>query len=137
MDESTPLHPVSLCTKTKVETEHSVNDCMTTRSAGTALRFATVYGSSPRMRFDPPVHEFTRELLLQRRLQVYGENLWQPYVHVADVARAVQRGLGAPHRLVRGEVFNVGDTRENYTERQLVEHIRHFVPRCEIEYQRP
>ena len=47
----------------------------------TCLRFATVYGTSPRMRFDLTVNEFTRDVALGRDLVVFGEQFWRPYVH--------------------------------------------------------
>jgi nucleoside-diphosphate-sugar epimerase len=88
--------------------------------ASTCLRFATVYGTSPRMRFDLTVNEFTRELALERELVVFGEQFWRPYVHVRDAARAVVQVLEAPAERVAGEVFNVGDTRENYRKLDIV-----------------
>ena len=52
----------------------------------TCLRFATVYGVAPRMRFDLTVNEFTRDLWADRELEVFGEQFWRPYVHVRDAA---------------------------------------------------
>ena len=64
--------------------------------AATCLRFATVYGVAPRMRFDLTVNEFTRDLWAGRRLEVFGEQFWRPYVHVRDAARGVRaRARGA------------------------------------------
>ena len=79
--------------------------------AVTCLRFATVYGVAPRMRFDLTVNEFTRDLWAGRKLEVFGEQFWRPYVHVRDAARAVALVLDAPRRTVAGEVFNVGHSR--------------------------
>ena len=92
--------------------------------AATCLRFATVYGVAPRMRFDLTVNEFTRDLWADRRLEVFGEQFWRPYVHVRDAARGVRAVLDAPVEPVAGEVFNVGDTGENYRKLDLVELIR-------------
>ena len=81
------------------------------RSPRTCLRFATVYGVAPRMRFDLTVNEFTRDLWAGRRLEVFGEQFWRPYVHVRDAARGVRAvARGARRALVAGEVFNVGDS---------------------------
>ena len=60
------------------------------------LRFATVYGVAPRMRFDLTVNEFTRDLWAGPPLEVFGEQFWRPYVHVRDAARAVRLVLEAP-----------------------------------------
>ena len=62
------------------------------------LRFATVYGTSPRMRFDLTVNEFARDALLKRELVVYGEQFWRPYVHVRDAAQAVAAVLAGAGR---------------------------------------
>ena len=77
----------------------------------TCLRFATVYGAAPRMRFDLTVNEFTRDLWAGRRLEVFGEQFWRPYVHVRDAARGDRLVLEAPTATVAGEVFNVGRSR--------------------------
>ena len=61
------------------------------RSQVTCLRFATVYGVAPRMRFDLTVNEFTRDLWADRELEVFGEQFWRPYVHVRDAARGIAR----------------------------------------------
>ena len=61
----------------------------------TCLRFATVYGVGPRMRFDLTVNEFTRDLWDDRELEVFGELFWRPYVHVRDAARGICTVLDA------------------------------------------
>jgi nucleoside-diphosphate-sugar epimerase len=76
------------------------------------------------MRFDLTVNEFAAELYVRRALEVYGDQFWRPYVHVADAARAVRMVLGAPAEQVAGEVFNVGDTHENYTKADIVRILR-------------
>jgi nucleoside-diphosphate-sugar epimerase len=73
------------------------------------------------MRFDLTVNEFTREVVLDRELVVFGEQFWRPYIHVRDVAAAVALVLDAPREAVAGEVFNVGATSENYRKLDLVE----------------
>src|SRR6185312_1597945 len=98
------------------------------------LRFATVYGSSPRMRFDLTVNEFTRDLVLGEELVVYGEQFWRPYVHVRDAARAVAAVLEAPRDAVDGEVFNVGCTDENYRKLDIVELLQERLPDARVRY---
>lgn len=134
-DEETALRPVSLYAETKVAVERALLAEPTDGPmAATPLRFATVFGVSPRMRFDLTVNEFTRELLVRRHLVVFGEQFWRPYVHVADVARAVAVVLEAPAARVAGRVFNVGDTGENYRKQDLVELVRVLEPEATVEY---
>jgi nucleoside-diphosphate-sugar epimerase len=121
IDERGELRPVSLYAEQKVGVERLLLDGDGARPLrSTCLRFATVYGVAPRMRFDLTVNEFTRDLWAGRPLEVFGERFWRPYVHVRDVARAVRAVLDAPADRVDGEVFNVGCSRENYRKLDLV-----------------
>jgi nucleoside-diphosphate-sugar epimerase len=137
--EEGELAPVSLYAEQKVEIERMLLAGGDHRPAATCLRFATVYGVAPRMRFDLTVNEFTRDLWADRDLEVFGEQFWRPYVHVRDAGRGVATALAAPLENVAGEVFNVGRSGENYRKLDLVEEIRKrvdtgsvkFVPRDE------
>jgi nucleoside-diphosphate-sugar epimerase len=86
------------------------------------------------MRFDLTVNEFTREVALDQDLVVYGEQFWRPYVHVRDAARAIVAVLGAPREQVAGEVFNVGDTNENYRKLDIVELLKERFPKARVEF---
>lgn len=132
--EEGELRPISLYAETKVAAELDVLAAAGEGFATTCLRFATVYGTSPRMRFDLTVNEFAREIALGRKLVVYGEQFWRPYIHVRDAARAVVTVLDAPVADVSGTVFNVGATEENYRKADLVELLRERVPGAEVEF---
>src|SRR4051794_30251949 len=136
IDESGVLAPVSLYAEQKVAVEQHLLALDPPPYAVTCLRFATVYGAAPRMRFDLTVNEFTRDLWADRRLEVFGEQFWRPYVHVRDAARAIRTVLEAPRHAVAGEVYNVGDSRENYRKLDLVELIREQTDRGEVMYVR-
>jgi nucleoside-diphosphate-sugar epimerase len=131
--EEWELRPVSLYAETKVAAELGVLARSTADFATTCLRYATVYGSSPRMRFDLTVNEFTRDALLNRELVVYGEQFWRPYVHVADAVRAVSTVLDAPVEDVAGEVFNVGNATQNFRKQDLVEFLLERIPSTVVE----
>jgi nucleoside-diphosphate-sugar epimerase len=126
-DEEYELAPVSLYAETKVAAEMEVLNGDHPFVA-TCLRFATVYGTSPRMRFDLTVNEFARDLTVKRELTVFGEQFWRPYIHVRDAAHAMAEVLAAPEPLVAGEVFNVGNTNENYRKLDIVELLRQRIP---------
>src|SRR3954465_2625295 len=102
--------------------------------ATTCLRFATVYGLAPRMRFDLTVNEFTLWLWSGRELEVFGEQFWRPYIHVRDAARAVRTVLDAPAEQVGGEVFNAGRSGENYRKLDLVQEIQSQLSRGKVSY---
>jgi len=132
MHESSPLRPLSLYAETKVEVERAMLAAPDAGAATTILRFATVYGVSPRMRFDLTVNDFTREVALGEELQVFDDQSWRPYCHVEDLARACGSVIDAREDRVRSEVFGVGDTDENYQKRAIAEEIRRQVPDARI-----
>jgi nucleoside-diphosphate-sugar epimerase len=136
IDETGVLAPVSLYAEQKVAVETHLLALDPAPFALTCLRFATVYGVAPRMRFDLTVNEFTRDLWADRNLEVFGEQFWRPYVHVRDAARGIRTILEAPTEKVAGEVFNIGDTRENYRKLDLVDQIRRQTDRGEVSYVR-
>jgi nucleoside-diphosphate-sugar epimerase len=122
--EESELNPQSLYARTKI----AVEEYLLARSgslaaSATVLRIATAYGLSPRMRFDLTVSQFAWELATGAALQVYDADTWRPYCHVADIAKAVMTVLAAPEQQVRGEVFNVGDTGQQFTKRMIVDEV--------------
>jgi nucleoside-diphosphate-sugar epimerase len=134
IDEQGELAPVSLYAEQKVEVERLLLNGSHGDLKPTCLRFATVYGVAPRMRFDLTVNEFTRDLWSDRALEVFGEQFWRPYVHVRDAGRAALTVLDAPAERVAGDVFNVGRSGENYRKLDLVLEIRKLTDRGEVNY---
>jgi nucleoside-diphosphate-sugar epimerase len=135
VDEDSELAPVSLYAETKVAVEKALLASGPTAAwCPTPMRFATVFGVSPRMRFDLTVNEFTMEMLTKKSLKVYGEQFWRPYVHVRDAARGIRLVLTSPPEKVGGCVFNVGDTGQNFQKQQLVEMIAPYAPEAVVEF---
>jgi len=132
--EEWELRPVSLYAETKVAAELDVLASLSPGFAPTCLRFATVYGVSPRMRFDLTVNEFARDALVNEELVVYGEQFWRPYVHVRDAAGAIAHALSSPVDHVSGEVFNVGDTGQNFRKQDLVDFLVERLPETTVEF---
>lgn len=135
VNEESELRPVSLYAETKVEFENYLlsqnrdNICKPT-----CLRFSTVYGLSPRIRFDLTVNEFTKELALDRELVVFGEQFWRPYCHVVDLSRSILSVFNSESEKVAFNVFNVGDTSENYQKQMIVDEIKKQIPTAKIKY---
>ena len=132
--EEWELRPLSVYAESKVEAELEVLARNRDGFETACLRLATVYGASPRMRFDLTVNEFTRDVALGGSLVVYGEQFWRPYVHVRDAAGAFALALDAPAEALAGQVFNVGSTDENYRKLDLVELLRERFPALDVEY---
>ena len=97
-DEDAPLRPISLYAELKVAFERRLLALEAPGLTTVCLRFATAYGLSGRPRFDLTVNEFTRDLFLRKPLEIYGEQFWRPYCHVADLAAACCLALAAPRR---------------------------------------
>jgi nucleoside-diphosphate-sugar epimerase len=135
LNENSPLKPVSLYAELKVLFENFLlkgiprEDFITT-----ILRFATVYGLSPRIRFDLTVNEFMKDVALGKELVIFGEQFWRPYCHVEDLARACILVLEADDKVIKQEVFGVGDTTENYQKQMIAEEIRKILPTAKIKY---
>jgi nucleoside-diphosphate-sugar epimerase len=132
--EEGELAPVSLYAETKVAAELELLAHSNGPPATCCLRFATIYGASPRMRFDLTVNEFTRDVCLGADLVVFGEQFWRPYTHVRDAARAVVLVLESPVETIAGQVFNVGDTEENYRKRDIVDLLKERIPSASIDF---
>jgi nucleoside-diphosphate-sugar epimerase len=133
-DEETALAPLSVYSQTKVECERLIFQMSgSERPAVTALRFATLFGASLRMRFDLTVNDFTMQLLLKKHLLVYAGGTWRPYIHVTDAARATCAVLAAADK-VRGQIYNVGSTDQNYRKADIVELVQIQVPDATVAY---
>lgn len=135
LNERSELRPVSLYAELKVRFEKYILEA--NRRDGflpTALRFSTVYGISPRMRFDLTVNEFIRDATLGKELKIFGEQFWRPYCHVEDLARSCILVLESPPGVVGRNVYNVGDTSENYQKKMIADEIRKIVPQASISY---
>jgi nucleoside-diphosphate-sugar epimerase len=135
VNEDSPLHPLSLYAELKVGFEKYLLESDTRVDfIPTALRFGTVYGLSPRMRFDLTVNEFVRELTLGKVLEVYGPQFWRPYIHIEDAARAYIQILESDSKMVDHNVFNVGDTNENYQKKMLIDEFMKIIPDSNVKF---
>ncbi|MFN8258878.1 MAG: NAD-dependent epimerase/dehydratase [Bacteroidales bacterium] len=135
VNEESELSPVSLYAETKVAVEqYLLSQNRSNVCKPTNLRFSTVYGLSPRIRFDLTVNEFAKDLAMGKELVIFGEQFWRPYCHVVDLARGVISVLEADESKVAFEVFNVGDTTENYQKQMIVSEIQKQLEGVKIKY---
>ena len=133
VDENSPIQPLSLYSKTKVNSENFILNTKNSSFEPCILRFATAHGLSPRMRFDLLLQEFLRDAILDKKIRIYGPNSWSPLSHVDDISNACITTIKSSKNLISGQVYNVGNTSENYTKKMLAEIIQEFVPSTEIE----
>lgn len=133
--EESELYPQSLYAKTKIAAEeYLLGRAATSRCAPVIPRFTTLFGVSPRTRFDLLVNQFVLEALTQRKLILFQGNYTRSFVHIRDVVRALLLLAYAPVALVRAEVFNIGHDEGNYTKAQIVEHVCGAISGVEVEY---
>jgi nucleoside-diphosphate-sugar epimerase len=133
--EDSALNPVSLYAELKVKFEkYLLEEKKDSKVCSTSLRFATVYGFSPRIRFDLTVNEFTRNAAINGEQEIWGKQFWRPYCHVDDLARSVVLALESPEEKVRANVFNVGNTEENYNKGMIIEEVCKVVPNTKVIY---
>jgi nucleoside-diphosphate-sugar epimerase len=134
VDETAPLDPQTEYARSKVKSERAIAELADGGFAPTFLRNGTVYGLSPRMRFDTVLNDLCGAAFTTRRIEIRGDGTpWRPVVHVEDVARAFERVLDASHDEVAGEAFNTGADHLNYQVIELAEIVADAVPDCEIE----
>ena len=104
------------------------------RFCATALRFATLYGYSPRMRFDLLLNRMVLSAY-QGKILVGGDGEQQRVIlHVKDAANAIIRVLDMEENRIRGEIFNIGDNRQNFKIIELARIIKSVFPEREFEY---
>jgi len=118
--EETDPSPLSLYGLTKLQSEKSVLD-----ASGVVLRFATLHGNSPRIRFDLVVNEFVRRAIVDGKIAVFGGTQIRPFLHVSDAAEAISAAITGD-----SGVYNVGS--ENMTILDLANRIKNKT-QCEIE----
>jgi nucleoside-diphosphate-sugar epimerase len=117
-DEDAPIVPRGAYATSKRYAEEALVGLIPSGLCPVILRNGTVYGFSPRMRYDLVVNTFVKDALLHERLLLHGGGwMWRPLVDVRDVSDAMIAALEAPADLVRGEVFNV--LHSNYQIREL------------------
>jgi len=133
VNESSTVMPLSLYSECKVNSEKFILDKNNDVFETCILRFATAHGLSPRMRFDLLVQEFIRDAIVDKKISIFGADFWRPLVHVEDMADACISAINAPSKLISGQIYNVGDDKENYTKINLAEIIKEFITDVEIE----
>lgn len=127
--EQTPLHPQSLYAETKVAAEEYLLP-----KGALIFRMATLYGISPRTRFDLTINQFVLDAFTRRELLIYQRGYSRSFAHVRDVVRGILLGLNAPDEKVRGQVYNLGSDDGNYTKDQIVSLIIKRLPETIVQY---
>lgn len=132
--EETPLNPQSLYAETKIASEEYLLGLEGAECAPVLFRFATLFGLSPRTRFDLIVNQFVLEAYTKRELLIYQRGYSRSFVHVGDAVRGIILGLESEKKKVGGEVFNLGTEAGNYTKDEIVNFILKRLPETVVSY---
>ncbi|HEX6269731.1 MAG TPA: NAD(P)-dependent oxidoreductase [Anaerolineales bacterium] len=132
--EESSLHPQSLYAETKIAAEEFLLSQKESSCAPLIFRFATLYGISPRTRFDLIVNQFVLEAFTKRELIIYQRGYSRSFVHIRDTVRGVIMGLEAERSKICGEVFNLGTDAGNYSKDDIVQLVLKRMPETVVEY---
>ena len=135
VDESAPFRPVTPYGQAKVDAERGLHALASDGFSPVSLRNATVYGVSPRLRFDLVVNNLTAWAVATGAVRMTSDGSpWRPLVHVRDVGGAVAAALDAPREAVHDQAFNVGREGENYRVRDVAEIVGGEVAGCHVAF---
>ena len=114
LDENSPVSPLTTYAKCNVLAERAVLPLADEKFTVTALRQATVYGLSPRMRFDLAINGMVLGAFKNKKIPVMRDGTqWRPFIHVKDTSKAFITVLESPKEKVNGQIFNVGSNEQN------------------------
>jgi len=132
LTEDSPVKPLTLYAETRWHAEQGLLELAAEGTLEPILmRFGTVYGLSPRMRFDLVVNLLARDAVLKGEVSIFGGTQWRPFVHVGDIARALRLAIAGP--VPDGTpILNVGDNLENYQLQDLKDEIEEQVPGVKV-----
>jgi nucleoside-diphosphate-sugar epimerase len=123
-DEDHPVDPKAPYSYSKYQAERGLLELTDARFCPVMLRKGTVFGQSPRMRYDLVVNVFTRDAFNNRRVILHNKGkMWRPMLNINDAVRAYLATLELPEDKIRGKIFNV--LNDNYQVRQIAYQVRH------------
>ena len=115
LDEKSKINPLTTYAKANRRAEITAKKLASRKFTTTMLRFATVFGLSPRMRFDLAVNGMVLGFFKNKQIPIMRDGKqWRPFIHVKDVAEAYITAIKAPSDKINGEIFNVGSDEQNY-----------------------
>jgi nucleoside-diphosphate-sugar epimerase len=134
MDEFSAPSPISTYAQTKVDSEKLLLEVASRDFHPTILRLGTLFGLSPRPRFDLVVNLLTARAAATGKITVFNGQQWRPFLHVRDAARAFMLCMEAEPAVVAGEIFNVGDYNLNHRLADVSKLVASIVPHVEISH---
>ena len=134
VSEAAALNPQSLYAETKIASERFLLGQSDSTCAPLIFRPASLYGLSPRPRFDQIVNQFVLDAYLKRELMIYQRGYSRSFVHIHDAVRGIILGLRAAEEKIRGQVYNVGSENGNLTKDEVVSLVLKRLPETHTIY---
>lgn len=133
--EASEVNPQTAYAKCKVMVERDVSALADDNFSPTFFRNATAYGPSPRQRFDIVLNNLAGLAWTTNEIKMTSDGTpWRPLVHVLDICQAFACALEAPRETIHNQVYNVGDTQENYRVREIAQIVADTFPGCELSF---
>jgi nucleoside-diphosphate-sugar epimerase len=133
LDETSPVNPQTAYADCKVKVEQDVGKMAGDDFEPCFLRNATAYGASPRQRFDIVLNDLSGLAWTTKQIKLLSDGSpWRPLVHALDMCQAVHLSLTAPGDAVRGQIYNVGSTEQNYRVIEIARIVANEFPGCEL-----
>lgn len=133
--EESPVNPQTAYAECKTLVERDVQELATDGFSPTFMRNATAFGASPRMRFDIVLNNLAGLAWTTKEIKMTSDGTpWRPMVHALDICKAILCTLEAPRDIVHNQIFNVGDTSNNYRVKEIAEIIAQVFPGCQLSF---
>ncbi|HEY9910237.1 MAG TPA: SDR family oxidoreductase [Thermosynechococcaceae cyanobacterium] len=135
LTESDPVNPQTAYADCKVLVERDVQSIADDGFSPTFLRNSSVFGASPRLRFDIVLNTLAGLAWTTKEIKLTSDGTpWRPLVHVLDVCKAILCTLDAPREIVHNQIFNVGDNGNNYQVKDIAEAIAAVFTDCHVSF---
>ncbi|MGF7238423.1 MAG: NAD-dependent epimerase/dehydratase family protein [Frankia sp.] len=133
--ETSPVDPQTAYAQCKVLVERDVAPLADDGFSPTFMRNATAYGASPRMRFDIVLNNLAGVAWTTGEIAMISDGTpWRPLVHALDIAKAIRCALAAPRDAIHNQIFNVGDTAQNYQVKEIADAVASVFPGCNLTF---
>lgn len=133
--ESSPVNPQTAYAECKTLVEKDLQLIADDDFSPTFLRNATAFGASPRMRFDIVLNNLAGLAWTTKEIKMTSDGTpWRPLVHALDICKAICCALEAPRDIIHNQIFNVGDTANNYRVKEVAEIIAETFTGCQLSF---
>ncbi len=133
LDETSQVNPQTAYANCKINVEKDVGALADNNFSPVFLRNSTAYGASPRMRFDIVLNNLAGLAWTTKKIAMTSDGTpWRPLVHVLDICKAIVCCLDAPKETLHNEIFNVGNSENNYQIKDIAKITGKAFPGCEV-----